>query len=161
MDRIEDLTGRSLRIITNNGKDGIVQSNLCKKLDLSSREGSRVAIFLEKRLLIKRVKSFENGRWTYRLIPTKLPINIDCIDSAPCLSCPVEHMCSIDSLYGPHNCGLVEDWIVVSFLDKTQIKQKIEDHIYRDSEVVQSEKHKRGKVLVRVSKGNRKSKKMR
>lgn len=133
---IEDLAGRSLRIITNNGKDGIVQSKLWKKLDLSSRDGSRVAICLEKRLLIKRVKSFENGRWTYRLIPTKLPINIDCIDSAPCLSCPVEHMCSIDSLYGPHNCGLVEDWIAVSFLERTQIKQKIEDHMYRDSEVV-------------------------
>ena len=39
-------------------------------------------------------------------------------------------MCSIDSLYGPHNCGLVEDWIVVSFLEKTQIKQKIEETRY-------------------------------
>jgi hypothetical protein len=68
-------------------------------------------------------------------------------------------MCSIDSLYGPHNCELVEDWISVSFLEKTQIKQKMEDHIYRDSEVVQSEKHKKAKVLVRLSKGNTKSKK--
>ena len=41
---IEDLAGKSLKIITNNGRDGIIQSKLWKELDLNSRDGSRVAI---------------------------------------------------------------------------------------------------------------------
>ena len=51
---IEDLAGKSLKII-NNGRDGIIQSKLWKELDLNSRDGS-VAISPEKRSLIKRVK---------------------------------------------------------------------------------------------------------
>jgi hypothetical protein len=54
---------------------------------------------------------------------------------------------------------LVEDWITVSFQDRAQIKQKIQDNIYRESEVVQSEKPKRSKLLFKVPKNNRKSKK--
>jgi hypothetical protein len=50
---------------------------------------------------------------------------------------------------------LVEDWITVSFQDRAHIKQKIQDNIYRESEVVQSEKRKRSKL----PKNNRKSKK--
>jgi hypothetical protein len=156
---LEDLAGKSLRIITNNGRDGIVQSKLWKELDLSSRDGSRVAMSLEKRSLIKRVKFFANGRWTYRLLPTKLPISMDCIESAPCLSCPVEHMCSTDSPYSPHNCDLVEDWITISFQDRVQIKPKIRDNMRQESEVVQSEKPKRSKILSKVAKNNRKYKK--
>ena len=151
---IEDLAGKSLKIITNNGRDGIVQSKLWKELDLNSRDGSRVAVSLEKRSLIKRVKFFENGRWSYRLLPTKLPVNMDCIESAPCLSCPVEHMCSIDSLYSPNSCRLVEDWITISSHPTTQIKQKNDDHMYHESE-----KPNRNRLLVKVSKNNRKVKK--
>jgi hypothetical protein len=153
---LKDLAGKSLRIITNNGRDGIVQSKLWKELDLNSRDGSRVAVSLEKRSLIRRVKFFDNGRWTYRLLPTKLPISMDCIESAPCLSCPVEHMCSTDSPYSPHNCSLVEDWITVSFQDRSQIRPRIQDNMPKESIVVQSEKRKR---VFKAPKNNRKSKK--
>jgi hypothetical protein len=153
---LKDLAGKSLRIITNNGRDGIVQSKLWKELDLNSRDGSRVAVSLEKRSLIRRVKFFDNGRWTYRLLPTKLPISMDCIESAPCLSCPVEHMCSTDSPYSPHNCSLVEDWITVSFQDRSQIRPRIQDNMPKESKVVQSEKRKR---VFKAPKNNRKSKK--
>jgi hypothetical protein len=131
---IEDLTGKSLKIITNNGRDGIIQSKLWKELDLNSREGSRVAITLEKRSLIKRVKFFDNGHWSYRLLPSKLPVSMDCIESAPCLSCPVEHMCSVDSLYSPNSCRLVEDWITVSSHNTTQLMQKNDAHVGNESE---------------------------
>jgi hypothetical protein len=151
----QDLAGKSLRIITNNGRDGIVQSKLWKELDLNSRDGSRVAISLEKRSLIRRVKFFDNGRWTYLLLPTKLPISMDCIESAPCLSCPVEHMCSTDSPYSPHNCSLVEDWITVSFQERSQIKPRIRDNMHKEPKVVQSEKPKR---VFKALKNNRKSK---
>jgi hypothetical protein len=151
---IEVLAGKSLKIITNNGRDGIIQSKLWKELDLNSREGSRVAITLEKRSLIKRVKFFENGRWSYRLLPSKLPVSMDCIESAPCLSCPVEHMCSIDSLYSPHSCRLVEDWITLSYRTTTQTMQKNDGHVDGGSE-----KPNRNGLLVKVSKNKRKAKK--
>jgi hypothetical protein len=150
---IEDLTGKSLKIITNNGRDGIIQSKLWKELDLNSREGSRVAIALEKRSLIKRVKFFENGRWSYRLLPSKLPVSMDCIESAPCLSCPVEHMCSVDSLYSPNSCRLVEDWITVSSHNTTQLMQKNDGHVGNESE-----KPNRNGPLAKVSKNKRKTK---
>jgi hypothetical protein len=150
---IEDLAGKSLKIITNNGRDGIIQSKLWKELDLNSREGSRVAITLEKRSLIKRVKFFENGHWSYRLLPSKLPVSMDCIESAPCLSCPVEHMCSVDSLYSPHSCRLVEDWITVSSHSTTQIMQKNDGHVGKESE-----KPNRNGLLAKVSKNKRKTK---
>jgi hypothetical protein len=150
---IEDLAGKSLKIITNNGRDGIIQSKLWKELDLNSREGSRVAITLEKRSLIKRVKFFENGRWSYRLLPSKLPVSMDCIESAPCLSCPVEHMCSVDSLYSPNSCRLVEDWITVSSHNTTQIMQKNDGHVGNESV-----KSNRNGLLAKVSKNKRKTK---
>lgn len=112
---IEDVTDKSFRIIIDNGKDGILQSKLWKELDLSSRDGSRVAIRLEKRSLIKRQKILQNGRWTYKLFAIKLPAGTQCIDQVPCLTCPVEHMCSVDAPYSPNNCNLIEDWILFSF----------------------------------------------
>ena len=112
---VEGLTGKSFRIIINNGKDGILQSKLWKELDLTSRDGSRVAIRLEKRALIKREKILKNGRWTYKLFAAKLPVGTQSIEQAPCLTCPVEHMCSVDAYYSPNSCNLIENWILASF----------------------------------------------
>ena len=112
---LEDVTGKSFRIIIDNGKDGILQSKLWKELDLTSRDGSRVAISLEKRSLIKRQKILQNGRWTYKLFAARLPVGTQSIDQVPCLTCPVEHMCSVDAPYSPNNCNLIEDWILFSF----------------------------------------------
>jgi hypothetical protein len=109
---IEGLTGKSFRIIINNGKNGILQSKLWKELDLTSRDGSRLAIRLEKRSLIKREKILKNGRWTYKLFAVKLPVGTQTIEQAPCLTCPVEHMCSVDGYYSPNSCNLIENWIV-------------------------------------------------
>jgi hypothetical protein len=125
---IEDMTGKSFRIITDNGKDGILQSKLWKELDLSSRDGSRVAIRLEKRSLIKRQKILQNGRWTYKLFAIKLPAGTQCIDQVPCLTCPVEHMCSVDAPYSPNNCNLIEDWILFSF-DGSNKRQPLDQAI--------------------------------
>jgi hypothetical protein len=155
----EDLAGRGLRIITDKGRGGIVQSQLWKELELNSRDGSRLAISLEKRSLIKRVRFFENGRWTYRLLPTRLPISLECIESAPCLSCPGEHMCSIDSSYSPHNCSLVENWITMSFEEGTQIEKLGKGEPYRKRIQNRSNKSGKRRVLARVPKDNMKTKK--
>lgn len=113
--QIEDLTGKVFRTIISNGKDGILQSELWKELDLTSRDGSRVAIRLERRSLIRREKILESGRWTYKLFACKLPVDTTSIEAAPCLTCPVEHMCSLDGSYSPTSCNLIEDWLINSF----------------------------------------------
>jgi hypothetical protein len=120
--QIEDLTGKVFRTIISNGKDGILQSELWKELDLTSRDGSRVAIRLERRLLIRREKILERGRWTYTLYAVKLPVDTVRIDAAPCLTCPVEHMCSLDGSYSPTSCNLIEDWLINSLNNNTNQK---------------------------------------
>ena len=125
---IDDVTGKSFRIIIDNGKDGILQSKLWKELDLSSRDGSRVAIRLEKLSLIKRQKILQNGRWTYKLFAIKLPAGTQCIDQVPCLTCPVEHMCSVDAPYSPNNCNLIENWILFS-LDGSNKRQPLDQAV--------------------------------
>jgi hypothetical protein len=117
---VEGLTGKSFRIIINNGKEGILQSKLWKELDLTSRDGSRVAIRLEKRALIKREKVLQGGRWTYKLFAVKLPVGTDTIEQAPCLTCPVEHMCSVDAYYSPNSCNLIENWSMISYHTATE-----------------------------------------
>jgi hypothetical protein len=110
----DDLTGKSLKIITQNGKHGILQSNLWKELEITGRDGSRLALRLEKQSLIKREKIVEKGRWTYKLLPIELPVDIVSIDNAPCLMCPVEQMCSEEGSYSPNNCYLIQDWLLLA-----------------------------------------------
>jgi len=112
---MEYLAAKTIRIIIGNGKDGILQTNLWKKLDLTGHNGSRIATRLEKRSLIIREKIRHDGRWTYRLFAAKLPADTQCLEQAPCLTCPVEHMCSVESAYSPNNCNLIEEWALLSF----------------------------------------------
>ena len=136
---VEGLTGKSFRIIINNGKNGILQSKLWKELDLTSRDGSRLAIRLEKRSLIKREKILKNGRWTYKLFAVKLPVGTQTIEQAPCLTCPVEHMCSIDGYYSPNSCNLIENWIVVSFNSATPQQEEQHNQPLSMQEIVADE----------------------
>lgn len=110
----EDATWKTFRIIIHNGKDGILQSRLWKELETTSRHGSRLAMKLEKQSLIKRERILEKGRWTYKLLPIEMPVDTESINKAPCLSCPVEHMCSVDCYYSPNNCNLIQDWLLSS-----------------------------------------------
>ena len=129
---MEGLTGKSFRIIINNGKEGILQSKLWKELDLSSRDGSRVAIRLEKRSLIKRERVLQDGRWTFKLFAAKLPVGTDTIEQAPCLTCPVEHMCSVDAYYSPNSCNLIENWTLISYESGTESNQHHQESSRKD-----------------------------
>lgn len=124
--QIEDLTGKVFKTIVSNGKDGILQSELWKELDLTSRDGSRVAIRLERRSLIRREKMLENGRWTYKLFASKLPVDTASVENAPCLTCPVEHMCSLDGSYSPITCNFIENWLISSLDLVNNKRQEIE-----------------------------------
>ena len=92
-----------------------------KKLKLSNRDGSRLALRLERRGLISREKILQKDRWTYKLIIEQTPISLESLQNSPCLTCPVEQKCDVSNVYpepSPLNCQLIEDWIVAEFSKK-------------------------------------------
>ena len=111
-EELVDLTSRVYKLVVERGKDGVLQSEIWKELGLTSRDGSRLAIRLEKRGMIKRVKVLDDGRWTYKLTPLRLPANISSMESAPCIVCPVESKCSANSEVNPFSCPLIGPWVI-------------------------------------------------
>lgn len=111
-EELVDLTSRVYKLVVERGKDGVLQSEIWKELGLTSRDGSRLAIRLEKRGMIKRVKVLDDGRWTYKLTPLRLPANISSMESAPCIVCPVESKCSANSDVNPFSCPLIGPWVI-------------------------------------------------
>ncbi|NND87103.1 MAG: transcriptional regulator [Nitrosopumilus sp.] len=109
---MERLTNRVYDILAERESEGMFQSELWKKLKLSSRDGSRLSLKLERMGTITREKILEKGRWTYKLIIKKTPISTQSIENAPCLVCPVEQKCSLDGEISPRNCQFIEDWVI-------------------------------------------------
>ena len=114
-EELVDLTSRVYKLVVERGKDGVLQSEIWKELGLTSRDGSRLAIRLEKRGMILRVKVLDDGRWTYKLTPLRLPANISSMESAPCIVCPVEAKCSVTTDINPLTCPLIGPWVVKEF----------------------------------------------
>jgi hypothetical protein len=112
MSKRNDLEQKALQFIINTGFDGILQSELWRKLRASSREGSRIAIKLEGKRLIRREKELRNGRWTYRLYPKRFPARIDSIADVPCLMCPDNPKCDPSSAISPQNCEKLTEWLL-------------------------------------------------
>jgi len=110
-----DLTSRVYKVVVEHGNGGVLQSELWKELDLTSRDGSRIAIRLEKRGMIKRDKMLQGGRWTYRLTPLRFPVQIKSIEEAPCMTCPDEERCSPSGVVTPHTCVFIENWVTMDF----------------------------------------------
>jgi predicted DNA-binding transcriptional regulator len=116
-----DFTSRVYKLVVEQGKEGVLQSELWKKLNLTSRDGSRLAIRLEKRGMIKREKVLEGGRWTYKLSPLRLPARISSIEQAPCMTCPDETKCSINGVITPFDCFYLAEWSVREHLKNNNI----------------------------------------
>src|SRR5580658_6313907 len=114
-EELVDLTSRVYKLVVERGKDGVLQSEIWKELGLTSRDGSRLAIRLEKRGMIRRVKVLDDGRWTYKLTPLRLPANISSMESAPCIVCPVESKCSVTTDINPLTCPLIGPWVLKEF----------------------------------------------
>ena len=118
MDR---LTNKVCEIIADFEENGMLQSDLWKKLKLNSRDGSRLALRLERRGLISREKILQKGRWTYKLIIEQAPIKLESLIDAPCLTCTVEQKCDVENAYpapSPLHCQLIEDWVTIEFSKK-------------------------------------------
>ncbi|MEM2883047.1 MAG: MarR family winged helix-turn-helix transcriptional regulator [Nitrososphaerales archaeon] len=115
-----DLTSRVYKLVVEHGKEGVLQSELWKKLNLTSRDGSRLAIRLEKRGLVKRERVLDNGRWTYKLTPLRLPIQIKSIEQAPCITCKVESKCAPNGVVTPYTCNKIVEWVKQEFASYNQ-----------------------------------------
>jgi hypothetical protein len=111
MPKSNDLEQRALQIIMNSGSSGLLQSELWKRLGASSREGSRIALKLESKGLIRREKELRNGRWTYRLYPKRLPASMDSIADCPCTMCPDSSKCGPTGSITPQNCERLTEWL--------------------------------------------------
>ena len=118
---MDKLTNKVCEIIADYEDKGMLQSDLWKKLKLNSRDGSRLALRLERRGLITREKMLQKGRWTYKLIIEQAPIKLESLVDSPCLTCPVEQKCDFENAYpepSPLHCQLIEDWVTVEFSKK-------------------------------------------
>jgi hypothetical protein len=106
------------KLVVEHGKNGVLQSELWKKLSLTSRDGSRLAIRLEKRGMVKREKVLDGGRWTYRLTPLRLPAQIKSIEQFPCITCGSEAKCSPTGVISPYMCMELEKWVLQEYLNR-------------------------------------------
>ena len=112
MPRRNELEYKALNFISNNGNDGVLQSELWRELDATSREGSRIALKLETKGLILREKELYEGRWTYRLYPKRKPASLSSIIDSPCLMCPNDPRCGAWSQISPNDCRRFTSWIL-------------------------------------------------
>lgn len=124
-----DFTSRVYKLVVEHGKEGVLQSELWKKLSLTSRDGSRLAIRLEKRGMIKREKVLDGGRWTYKLSPLRLPAQIKSIEQAPCITCTEEIKCSPTGVITPFTCLTLAEWVTREYL-RTQNISPTQEAIY-------------------------------
>ncbi|MEM3622371.1 MAG: transcriptional regulator [Candidatus Bathyarchaeia archaeon] len=112
MPKRNDLEQKALQYIINTGFEGVLQSELWRKLGASSREGSRIALKLEDKNLIRRERELRDGRWTYRLYPKRVPASIDSIADVPCLKCSDNTRCDPSSAISPQNCEKLTEWLL-------------------------------------------------
>jgi hypothetical protein len=114
MARQGDLESKAIQVILDKGNDGILQCDLWKELDASSREGSRISIRLESKNLIRRERELRNGRWTYRVFIKRHPVNIESIIDVPCVSCDEISRCETDTEVSPITCKQLDLWLGIA-----------------------------------------------
>jgi len=112
MPRRDDLEYKALHFIANTLNQGVLQADLWRKLGASSREGSRIALKLENKGLIRREKELCEGRWTYRLFPKRLPASINSVIDCPCLMCPNDARCGAWGAVTPNGCERLTEWVL-------------------------------------------------
>ena len=111
MSKRDKLERRALEIIMNKGEDGILQSDLWKELEASSRVGSRISLNLGKKNLITRQRELSDGRWTYRVFVNIRSLDIDSISDIPCVSCAEILKCEKGGEFLPNTCKIMTKWL--------------------------------------------------
>jgi hypothetical protein len=111
MKKRSELEHKALELIIKKGEDGVMQSDLWRELDTSSREGSRISLKLTKSGLIRREKRLHKGRWTYHLTSNREPIDIKSILDIPCITCLEIVKCEEDGPVSPNFCDDLTFWL--------------------------------------------------
>lgn len=124
-DQLLDLTSNVYKMVVDHGADGVLQSIVWKDLNLSSRDGSRLVIRLERRGMIRREKVLEDGRWTYKLTPLRVPVQIKSIEAVPCITCPYEAKCSLTGVVSPLSCPWITDWVTKEYQEIMAVAQRV------------------------------------
>jgi len=119
MPRRDDLEYKALHFITNTSGQGVLQADLWRMLGASSREGSRIALKLENKGLIRREKELFDGRWTYRLFLKRQPASINSVVECPCLMCPNDARCGAWGTVSPNECERLTEWVAALARDET------------------------------------------
>jgi hypothetical protein len=112
MPRHNELEHKALQVVMDAGENGILQADLWRKLEASSREGSRVALKLERMGLIHRKEELFTGRWTYRIFANRHPSSIESVIELPCFLCQDIEKCVANSTVSPEACTKLTDWLL-------------------------------------------------
>ena len=111
MPKKNDLDKKALQLIMNAREEGILQSEMWKSLDVTSREGSRIALKFEEKGFVERRKVLHDGRWTYKLFSLAKQVNIDSIKDCPCITCEGLEKCFTGAQISPVHCRLLTFWM--------------------------------------------------
>jgi len=127
MPYLSELERKALELIESKGNEGLFQSELWKILGIDSREGSRIALQLLKKGLIKREPVVNNGRRTYKLYAIRrttinLRVNIASVIDIPCFTCMNIDKCSNGGFYDPRTCRLLTEWLLKQVNEKNKEK---------------------------------------
>ena len=109
--RNNNLERKALQLIFSVEKEGLLQSDMWKKLGVSSREGSRLALKFEEKGVIERRKVLHEGRWTYKLYSKRKFVTLDSIKDCPCMPCDEIDKCFSSGSKSPINCSQLTEWI--------------------------------------------------
>lgn len=118
MKQLAKLEAQALELIReNNGS--IFQNELWKRLNLDSREGSRLVLRLLRKGLIQREEVMVNGRKTYRLFIVEenrrkaftVKVKLARVVGIPCFTCTQLEECGYSELSDPRSCHLLDSWL--------------------------------------------------
>ena len=93
------------------GDEGLLQTEMWKRLGITGQEGSKITRRFEEKGVIKRQRELHEGRLTYRLFPTKKTVTLDSIMGCPCATCDDVERCIPGKRISPVHCPNLTDWI--------------------------------------------------
>jgi len=104
----------AFQLVLESGEEGILQSEMWKRLESNSQTGSTIVRKLERRGIIKRQRELHDNRWTYRLISLMKPVTVDSIIDCPCTACNDINKCTPGLLISPILCTKLTYWLDIN-----------------------------------------------
>ena len=106
-----EIERKAMKLILEAGKEGVLQSELWKLLDVSNREASRMAIKFVEKGKVCREKVLNNGRWTYKVFSMEEYVTINSIEGCPCLVCADVEKCYTGGTKDSRTCLEMTAWV--------------------------------------------------